>query len=294
MQRRVRVLSGAASSAFKEDCYGFSDRKGDRRTVAVGVSAACDADPDADRLERRVHAAAAEREAEGGRGAPARHGRRARRRAGLEPPAVLPDRRRHGGGLRGAQRDLRHGVRREPRGSRDARDGAGARRRAQRPVHHGHAHALPARRHAAGEFRALARGGRQGGLESGIGRQAADARRPEVQQLLQGNLSRQRHQDRADLVVAVGNPARLVPHQRDDDRGARQGEQGGGRAAHVRACDLHARLGRLARAARRLAAAQAGIDQGLHGRRQHQQGRSQASVAAWTTRRSPTRPTSCA
>ena len=150
---------------------------------------------------------------------------------------------------------------------------------AQRPVHHGHAHALPARRHAAGEFRALARGGRQGRLESGAGRQAADARRPEVQQLLQGNLPRQRHQDRADLVVAVGNPARLVPHQRDDDRGARQGEQGGRRAAHVRARDLHAGLGRLARAPRRLARAQAGIDQGLHRRRQHQQGRGQASLA---------------
>ena len=117
------------------------------------------------------------------------------------------------------------------------------------------------------------------GWNPDAGRQAADARRPQVQQLLQGNLPRQRHQDRADLVVAVGNPARLVPHQRDDDRGARQGEQGGRRAAHVRARDLHARLGRLARASRRLAAAQAGIDQGLHGRRQHQQGRGQASVA---------------
>ena len=214
--------------------------------------------------------------------------------AGPEPPRILPDRRRHGGRLRGAQRDLRHGLRREPRRSRDARDGPGARRRAQGPVHHGHAHALPARRHAAGEFRALARGGRQGRLESGAGRQAADARRPQVQQLLQGNLPRQRHQDRADLVVAVGNPARLVPHQRDDDRGARQGEQGSRRAAHVRACDLHARLGRLARASRRLA-------------RSASRNRSRATPSAttptrtrpsipgaWTTRRSPTRPTSCA
>ena len=104
------------------------------------------------------------------------------------------------------------------------------------------------------EFRAFARGGRQGRLESGAGRQAADARRSQVQQLFQGNVSRQRHQDRSHLVVAVGNCARLVPHQQDDDRGARQGEQGSRFAAHVRACDLHARLGRLARSARSRAA----------------------------------------
>ena len=150
---------------------------------------------------------------------------------------------------------------------------------AQGPVHHGHAHALPARRHAAREFRAFARGRRQGRMESRAGRQAADARRPQVQQLLQGNLSRQRHQDRADLELAVGNPARLVPHQRDDDRGARQGEQGSRRAPHVRARDLHAGLGRLARPPRRLARAQAGVDQGLYRRRQHQQGPGQASLA---------------
>ena len=44
-----------------------------------------------------------------------------------------------------------------------------------------------------------ARGGRQGGLEPGAGRQAADHRGPEVRQLLQGDLPRQRHQGRADL-----------------------------------------------------------------------------------------------
>ena len=48
--------------------------------------------------------------------------------AGPEPAPVLPDRGRHGGGLRRAERHLRHGVRCEPRRGRDARDGAGARR----------------------------------------------------------------------------------------------------------------------------------------------------------------------
>ena len=55
--------------------------------------------------------------------------------------------------------------------------------------------------------------------------------------------------------------------------------------------DLHAGPARLARQARRRARAEAGILQGLHDRRQHPQGDQPLSLAAWTTRRSPTRAT---
>ncbi len=81
------------------------------------------------------------------------------KKQGLDRRAVLPDRGRHGGRLRRHERHLRHGVRRQPGGSLDARHGAGARQRAARPVHHGHAHAFPARRHAHPDLRARARGG---------------------------------------------------------------------------------------------------------------------------------------
>ena len=40
-------------------------------------------------------------------------------------------------------------------------------------------------------------------------------------------------------------PERLVPHQRDEGAGARRRERPRGHQAHVRACDLHARLRRL-------------------------------------------------
>jgi hypothetical protein len=54
----------------------------------------------------------------------------------------------------------------------------------------------------------------------------------EVEQLLQGGLPRQRHQDRADLERALGRAPGLVPHQRDDDRRTRARQQGGGLQAH--------------------------------------------------------------
>ena len=54
---------------------------------------------------------------------------------------------------------------------------------------------------------------RQGGLEPGAARQGADHRRSKIRELLQGGLSRQRHQGRADLRRPVGDSARLVPHQ---------------------------------------------------------------------------------
>ena len=55
--------------------------------------------------------------------------------------------------------------------------------------------------------------------------------------------------------------------------------------------DLHAGPARLARQARCGAGAEAGILQGLHRRRQHPQGDQPLSLAAWTTRKSPTRAT---
>ena len=61
------------------------------------------------------------------------------------------------------------------------------------------------------------------GWNPDAGRQAADPRRPEVPQLVQGDLSRQRHQGGADQRLAVGGSARLVPDQRDEARCARRG-----------------------------------------------------------------------
>ena len=75
-----------------------------------------------------------------------------------------------------------------------------------------------------------------------------------------------------DLVGAFRRSGRLVPDQRDGGSGARQGEQGGRLAAHVRACDLHARPTQLAgEPGKGSGAGQAELDQGLHDRRQHPQ-----------------------
>src|SRR4030095_12226204 len=62
-------------------------------------------------------------------------------------------------------------------------------------------------------------------------RQAADGRRPEVPELFQGGVPRQRHEGGADLGLPVGHPARLVPEQRDEGRGARASQHGSGLAA---------------------------------------------------------------
>ena len=80
------------------------------------------------------------------------HRREARQAARHDPPRVLQDLRRHGGGVRRDERDLRarctaplYDVR---RARHEPRRRAGARRFAEEPVRDGHAHALPARRHA--------------------------------------------------------------------------------------------------------------------------------------------------
>src|SRR6185436_7719405 len=70
-----------------------------RRRVAVPV-----ADPGAVRIERRVHAPAADRTAEGVRGAHQGKRRRAREEARHHAPQVLPDRWRHGRRVRGDER----------------------------------------------------------------------------------------------------------------------------------------------------------------------------------------------
>ena len=151
---------------------------------------------------------------------------------------------------------------------------------ARGPVHHGHAHAFPARRHAPRRLREIARGRRPGGLESGVGRQAANARRPQVRELFQGNLFRQRHQGRADLGLRLGGAARLVPHQRNEGRCARQGQQAHRLAAHVLARDLPARHAGLdGRGGPRDRRTETRFHERLRGRRQHQQASRQASVA---------------
>ena len=69
-------------------------------------------------------------------------------------------------------------------------------------------------------FVARARGGRQGRLESGPRRQAANDRGPQVSELVQGDLSRQRHQGGADQRLALGEPRDwfLTNHMKLDAR----------------------------------------------------------------------------
>ena len=123
------------------------------------------------------------------------------------------------------------------------------------------------------------------GWNPDAGRQAADARRPQVSQLVQGDLSRQRHQGGADQRLAVGGSARLVPDQRHEARCAHAGEPGGRLAALPHPRHLHAGLSRLdGRGRPRHRHAQARFVEGLHGRRQHQQGAGARIRGAWTTR----------
>ncbi len=75
-------------------------------------------------------------------------------------------------------------------------------------------------------------------------------------------------------------------------RSAQEGEQRGRLAPAVLAHHLHAGPAWLARAAGSRSRAEAGVRQGLYDRRQHAQEPEQVSLAAWTTRRSPTRATS--
>ena len=161
----------------------------------------------------------------------------------------------------------------------------------QRPVHHGHAHAFPARRHPHHELRRHARGGRQGRLEQGARLARADHRGSQVQQLHEGDLSRQRHQDRADLVGAVGHRAGLVPDQRADGRGAQEDQRRSRLAAHVLPHDLHAGPARLARQARRGARRSSPNPARATRSATTRTRRSAAIPGGWTTRRSPTRAT---
>ena len=195
-------------------------------------------------------------------------------------PALLPDRGRHDDRLRRHERGLRSALWRLAGRGQERRSRPGARRWAEGPVHHGRAHPLPARRHAARRLRARPRGGRQGGLESRARRQAADPGRPQVSQLVQGGLPRQRHQGGAAQRLGVGGSARLVPDQRDEGRRARQGERGGRHQAPAVARHLHAGLRRLDGRGRQVHRhAQARFLEGLHRRRQHQQGPGAPSLA---------------
>src|SRR5687768_13009551 len=113
-------------------------RQAARRRDAVPFT-----DPGAVRVERRVHALAAKREAEGVRGAHQAERRRDREEARHLAPQVLQDRWRHGGGVRGDEPGARQGWAADlPPGEERAQgpgSRAGARRRPQGPVRDGHA-----------------------------------------------------------------------------------------------------------------------------------------------------------
>ena len=88
------------------------------------------------------------------------------------------------------------------------------------------------------------------GWNKELAEQRADHRGSEVRQLQEGDVSRQRHQDLADLVGAVRHRAGLVPDQRADGRGAQEDQRRGRLAAGVLPHDLHAGPAGLARQAR--------------------------------------------
>ena len=238
-------------------------------------------DPHADRIERRIFPGTPDRETEAGRGPAGRNGRSAGEAPGRQPPPLLPDRLRHGRRLPGDEPGLRQAVRRHRGRGRDAGNGQRTRHGAAGPGRVRLPHALPARRHPADQFRRHARRRRQGRLEFGTRRQGTDHRRPEVRQLLQGSVSRQRHQGRAADQLAVRRAGGLVPDQRNGVPDPRPGEQAGRRPPPAGALHHRPRPARLAgrhRPCHRQPAA--GWLEGLHDRRQHAQGHQPLSVAA--------------
>src|SRR5262249_55874389 len=78
-----------------------------------------------------------------------------------------------------------------------------------------------------------------------------------------------------------GGPTGLVPDQRDEGTGARHHQRHRRHEAFLLPRDLHPRLSRMDGSDRaRLSGSQAGLDEGLHHRRQHQQESEQAPLAA--------------
>jgi hypothetical protein len=125
-----------------------------------------------------------------------------------------------------------------------------------------------------------ARGGRQGGLEPGS---SSASRRPSrtssIPNWFKEIYPRQRHQGGADQRLGLGGSARLVPDQRDEGRRAREGERRPVRSAACRTPSSRrvttAGWTRSTNASR----GQARFLEGLHGRRQHQQGSRASSLA---------------
>ena len=122
-----------------------------------------------------------------------------------------------------------------------AGDGERAREGAEEPVHHGHAHPLPARRHARHGLRRPARDGRQAGWNPMIGEKEQT-----IEDLKFANYFKEIYLDSDTKVACISGSysvdekySFLTNDMKYD--GARKGEQGSRHQAHVLARDLHAR-----------------------------------------------------
>ena len=118
------------------------------------------------------------------------------------------------------------------------------------------------------------------GWNPGARGQGADDRGPEVRQLLQGDLPRQRHQGRVHQRLVLRGAARLLPHQRDEGRRARErvNKEAGTKRMFSHAIFTPGRDGWLEKVDEEMERLQARFVEGLHDRRQHQQAPGQAPV----------------
>ncbi len=125
-------------------------------------------------------------------------------RQGVSRRALLPDRRRHGGRLL-AMNEVYGNLFAATAAEAATPELAEERAQALKGqfIFDGHTHFLRDDTRLNG-FVGAARRRRQGRLEQGAGGEGADPRRPQVRQLLQGDLSRQRHQGGADHQLALG------------------------------------------------------------------------------------------
>ena len=149
--------------------------------------------------------------------------------------ALLPDRGRHGGGVRRDERRLRADLRREPRRGRDARTWPTSARKALAGqfIMDMHTHFLRDDTRLEGFVRSREAVGKAGWNPALAGKPQT------LDDLKFANYFKEIYFDSDTKVALISRlglrgAARLVPHQRDEGRGAREGEPAHRLAAHVR------------------------------------------------------------
>ena len=206
--------------------------------------------------------------------------RRARAEAGHDPPRVLQDGLRNG---RRFPRDERHvgaALRGLARRSGDARNGRRAREGAEEPVHHGHAHALPAGRHAHQDLRRAARHRRSARLES-----ALQGKEQTIDDLKFANYFKEMFMDSDTKVACIsGSPSHepqdwFLTNEMKFDARAKVNKEAGTKRMFSHAIITPGMAGLAGEGRLGLREAQARFVQGLHGRRQHEQAPVEVSLS---------------